>query len=457
MTTNSSHILEDLGDGLILRRAIPADAEALAAFNAEMHGDDEEDAARIKYWIMDLFKGTHPTIKAEDFTVVEDTTQKMIVSSLNLIDQTWTYEGIPFGVGRPELVGTHPDYRQRGLVRKQFEVVHGWSAERGHKLQAVTGIPWFYRQFGYEMTINLGGSRRGYIQGITELEEGEEEAFIIRPALEQDISFITELYNKNMQRSPITCYRDETIWRYELLVRDPKSEPAKSIHIMENSAGERIGYLLLRPILFGTTMVVSGFELISGVSWFDTSLAMLRHIKKVGEGYAERDSTKDTKKEMKHFSLDLGEDHPVYQVLSDRTIPRMQKPYSYYIRVPDIPDFLRLIAPALEDRLACSYLPGYSGELKLDLYTSGIVVSFEKGKIKAVEPWALNRRENPERMDASARFPDLTFLQLLFGHRSLDELDHAFTDVLTSWRQEESVALLKALFPRRPSFVFSLE
>ena len=37
--------------------------------------------------------------------------------------QTWTYGGVPFEVGRPELVATHPDYRRRGLVRAQFEAV----------------------------------------------------------------------------------------------------------------------------------------------------------------------------------------------------------------------------------------------------------------------------------------------------------------------------------------------
>ena len=71
-----------------------------------------------------------------------------------LISQTWTYDGIAFGVGRPELVGTAPAYRRRGLVRTQFEVLHQRSAERHERLQAITGIPWYYRQFGYEMALN---------------------------------------------------------------------------------------------------------------------------------------------------------------------------------------------------------------------------------------------------------------------------------------------------------------
>ena len=61
---------------------------------------------------------------------------------MNLISQTWAYEGIPFEVGRPELVGTLPEYRNRGLVRAQFEEVHRWSAARGELVQGITGIPY---------------------------------------------------------------------------------------------------------------------------------------------------------------------------------------------------------------------------------------------------------------------------------------------------------------------------
>ena len=41
------------------------------------------------------------------------------------------------------------------LSRIQFEEVHKWSAERGETVQAITGIPFYYRQFGYEMALDL--------------------------------------------------------------------------------------------------------------------------------------------------------------------------------------------------------------------------------------------------------------------------------------------------------------
>jgi len=117
MTAENS--LRDLGDGLVLRRATREDADALVAFNSMIHrrpGTSEPDVG-IAAWTHDLVARPHPTTGPGDFTVVEDTRTSQIVSSLCLISQTWSYAGISFGVGRPELVGTLPEYRRRGLQR----------------------------------------------------------------------------------------------------------------------------------------------------------------------------------------------------------------------------------------------------------------------------------------------------------------------------------------------------
>jgi hypothetical protein len=187
-------VIEDLGDGLVLRRATVADTEALVAFNATIHRQPDEDtSAFIANWTRDLMSGNHPTCGPADFTVVEDTRSGEIVSSLNLISQTWSYGGIAFGVGRVELVGTRPDYRRRGLVRCQMEVVHRWSAERGHLVQAITGIPHYYRQFGYEMVLELGGGRTGFRVQVPELPAETTEPFRVRPAAPGDLPFIAAL------------------------------------------------------------------------------------------------------------------------------------------------------------------------------------------------------------------------------------------------------------------------
>ena len=192
----SNQNIKDLGDGLILRRATVDDTKALVAFNGRIHAepDSEEEFGGVAAWVRDLMTKPHPTFDPADFTIVEDTKAKKIVSSLNLINQTWTYEGVEFGVGRPELVGTDPEYRRRGLIREQFDLIHQWSAERGHKVQAITGIPYYYRMFGYEMALNLGGGRIGYLPHIPKLKDDEQESYFFRPATKTDISFIMEVY-----------------------------------------------------------------------------------------------------------------------------------------------------------------------------------------------------------------------------------------------------------------------
>ena len=117
--------------------------------------------------------------------------------------------------------------------------------------------------------------------------------------------------------------------------------------------------------------------------------------------------------------------------------------------MPDIPRFLRHLAPVLEQRLADSIVPGHSGDLTIDLYRSRLKLVFEHGKLTAVEtPQAPAYGE-----DLPAGCPPLVFLQLLFGYRSLAELRATFPDV---YAEGEAVALLDILFPKMPSHVAGL-
>ena len=184
--TEIERINLDHGNGLILRRGNERDADALAEFNSVIHTEDENGKPDefIKTWVLDLATKPHPTSSVNDFTVVEEIKTGKIVSSMNLISQSWSYENISFNVGRPELVGTAPEFRGRGLIRKQFKIIHQWSSERGEILQAITGIPYYYRQFGYEMAVSLGGGRYGYKPQVKHLKEGETEPYLIRQATE---------------------------------------------------------------------------------------------------------------------------------------------------------------------------------------------------------------------------------------------------------------------------------
>lgn len=438
-------ILRDLGYGLILRRATIEDTEALAAFNAQVHcdRDTQEPDEGVAAATRDLMACAHPTSDAGDFTVVEDTHTGAVVSSLCLISQTWSYGGIEFGVGRPELVGTHPDYRRRGLVRAQFEVIHQWSAERGQKMQAITGSPWFYRQFGYEMALELGGGRVGYMPHVPKLKEGEAEPYGVPPATEPHLPFIAQVYEQATKRSPVACIRDEALWRYELYGRSEKSVNRSELRVIEAAEGEPVGFLvhprhLWGPHRWGSRLVVRLYELKPGVSWLAVTPSVIRYVHATGKAYAARDQ-----KEFGAFAFGLATEHPVYQTVHKR-LPVTRRSYAWYVRVPDLPDFLRHIAPVLEQRLAESALVGHAGELKISFYRDGLRLVLENGRLSAVERWMPTDNDR-----GAAAFPDLTFLQLVFGYRALEELEYAFADGGAG--TDEARALLKALFPKQAS------
>ena len=443
MTQTVRTTLKELGAGLILRRSSPEDAEALSAFCGEIHSEqpDKRDE-QVVAWTRDLLTRPHPRFHPDDFTIVEEAATGRIVSTLNLISQTWTYEGIPFGVGRPELVGTLPEYRNRGLVRLQFDEIHGWSAERGELVQAITGIPFYYRLFGYEMAIDLDGWRGGYEINVPKLTPGETEPCTFRPATEADVPFIAGVYRSGCARYPIACVRDEAIWRYELLGRDPiVSQP---LIIIEDLGGNSIGLLRHHPQLGKRGVVLSLYELKDGTSWLEITPAVIRYIWQTGQEYARQ-----TGKACPGFVFGLGESHPVYDVFRER-LPEKPHPYAWYVRVSALPHFLMHIAPALEKRLADSPACGYTGEKRMSFYRSGLRIVFERGRLTGVEPW----QPGPRELEGDIAFPGLTFLQLLFCYRSLEELHASFPDCW--WNSNETRALFEALFPRKSSQVLGL-
>lgn len=450
INTLEQTMLRDLGDGLIVRRSTPADADALAAFNSRIHSDHgpEEPDERLGAWTRDLLTRPHPTFDPGDFTVVEDTRTGEIVSSLNLINQSWAYAGVPFGVGRPELVGTLPEYRNRGLVRAQFEIVHAWSRERGHLVQAITGIPYYYRLFGYEMALNLGGARSGYAPQLPKLKDGESEPYVLRPASADDIPFIAGLYEQSVAaRDLITCVRGAAEWRYEIEGRSIESINCLRVCIIESQAGEAVGYVAYpeHPWEAALGMVVPAYayELKPGVSWLAVTPSVARALWEQGARRAAAQG-----KAVERFAFAMGAEHPVYSAWRDR-LPIAPRTYAWYVRVADLPGFVRHIAPALEARLRRSLAPGHSGELKLSFYRDGLRLKLEAGRLAEAAAW----RPTPED-GGQAGFPNLSFLQLLFGHRDLDELRQAYADCW--YKDDDTRALLTALFPKQASNVWAI-
>lgn len=443
MSDSTFGLPRKLGDGLLLRWATEADADELAQFNVRIHSDDpDEPETWLADWTRELMSGRHPTTGADDFTVVVDENAGgKIVSSLNLISQTWQYEGIPFGCGRPELVGTDPDYRRRGLVRVQMDAVHAKSAARGELVQAITGIPWYYRLFEYEMALALHGGREFFWARPNNDKSVEDEPYRLRPATAEDIPFLLALYSTFCADSIVTSQRDAATLQWAMLEAYRDAPTPLHLYVIETPEGEGVAYAEYKQ--WGTGFTVGEVGVQPGHSWRAVCLFLTRELKRQAD---ELNQKRD--KPISNITFALQDEHPVYQALGWQ-LEKSRKPYAYYIRVPDLAAFLRHIAPALEERLATSVLAGYSGVLRLGFYRRHLKLTFEQGKLHEVDAY---RAKSPH--DADALLPDLTFYQLLFGYRSFEQLHYAFADCYA--HNPEADVLLNVLFPRRSSHVVPL-
>ena len=432
---------QSLGDGLVMRQAEPGDAAALADFNQNLHAGAEDPPDGIKLAILDLASGRHPTTSVADFILVEDQTAgNKIVSTSCLIPQTWAYEGLSIPAGHPEFVGTDPAYRRRGLTRAIFAQLHTLSRAYGHLAQGILGIPWFYRQFGYEYALSFGGGRKLDIRAIPDLATGETEPYQIRPATMADLPTLKRLYARHCQDLLVTSLFDEARWRFILEGNSPGSLAELHTFCLLNSKAEVIGYYQTQAYLWGSDLPLFHFMVDQTIAIPDVLPTVLRTLKKHGQALA----AKSQGKELQSLWLRLNLNHPLFVLLDERLGP-VKQPYAVYIRVSDLPALLHHLRPVLEERLARSALVGYSQTINITFYRGGLQLVFENGQLVQAEPW-----QDPGDQRPSAGFPPGTFLQLLFGYRSLAELRYAFPDC---WANEASKPLLNILFPKRHSWL----
>src|SRR5215475_3149251 len=168
---------QPLPGGLLLRTARWADLEQIAALLTDR--GEPADAVDHRLIVEDPDGGW------DSCAVVVDSDQ--VVSTLTLLDETLVLGGVPIPAGQVELVATDRRYEGRGLVRALMNWAHERSAARGHLVQVMVGIPYFYRQVGYEYAIGLPQSR--IVVSTAPMADG----YVARPAGLDDVPAMARL------------------------------------------------------------------------------------------------------------------------------------------------------------------------------------------------------------------------------------------------------------------------
>jgi GNAT superfamily N-acetyltransferase len=440
---------QEINDGLIIRWSTAADADNIAQLTSIVFRDKEEEPPNQFMYIMTklLLSGRSPLMGPGDYAIVEDPHKQgnPIVAGICLQRLTWEYDGIPFLMGRPEIVATDPAYRNRGLIRKLFDVIHARSAAEGRLLEGITGISYFYRQFGYEYALDLEGSQKVLVASIPAAKEGEAEAYTLREATIEDLPRIKDLYDQQRAKTLVSTQIDEAHFRW--LLEGGKEDPERdkidvSLVIVDTEHAVQ-GYLSLPAKRRDVNLIVWIMATDKRVNLQAMMPPVLRALK----AYSEKlPLLKPDLKAIESIKFYLYETHPVYEALAGLT-SEPERSYSWYIRISDLPKFIQHIAPALERRLIGSVVANYTGELKLNFYRDGIRLVFDKGHLTTVEKW----RSTVLNDSSDGGFPPLVFYKALFGYRSLAELRHAYPDVWVN-----NPVLFNTLFPTQVSWALAL-
>jgi predicted N-acetyltransferase YhbS len=406
-------VQRDLGDGLLLCSGEKTDIPAIIEHVVTVHGKGVK--AGIQRWF-----DYHPTYPLRDSFLVKDSTTGKVVSYLGLARYRCNFEGTEIPYGQMEIVGTLPEYRNKGLIRYLNEAFEQRAAEYGLPFLVIAGIPYFYRQFGYEYAISFLRTLQLSTETIGALKSGEKEPVRIQKV------------TKSIFPQFLTCREQSNQYLDLYRVMSPKDFDYTAKGGLDGELG--IEYYLVKK---GKKAVGSFFI---STEWgrleiHDLWLADLTHLHSV---------LRWAKIKAQKRNLPLNVSYPsrpgLVEVLERTFRSSFTKGYAWYVRIPSVKFYLQTIRPVLEQRLAKSDLCGYSGILQISCFRIGYEFKFKQGKLVTV-----NHLDQTKLQERKLAIPPLVINQLLLGYCTLAELMANYPDVLV---EASAIPLINVLFPK---------
>lgn len=412
----------ELPDALTLHSVSTLDElERVAAFNGLIHG------AEVTGFTANLF-AAHPDTRGRDLLYIENEDGE-VIASVSLIPWTLHVGEVDLPAAELGIVGTREDYRGRGLNRHLMGAFWQRFAERNCLLSIIQGIPYFYRQYGYEYAhLPLeGGWRLQPDQVPAPISEG----YTFRLATPGDAMLLATWYEGQASRLDVSARRNAAIWLYLLSDLRKPDAMEHEILVVESPQGEPAGYLRLPKYRFYENLIA--IDECSELS-FAAGLAVLNELARRarvqdldGIRFNLPSSSNLLKLARAYGAADLGV-------------------YSWQVRVPDMAALLRRMGPVFTARLSGSPFAGLTRKLSLDLYRQHIELDFYGGALRSAV--AVKRAK-----DSILRMPPEQAVPLVLGGRTLDEISAGYPDAAAQhlWKP-----LVDVLFPKTKAYLATI-
>lgn len=420
---------EILASGLIMRTLqSEADQAAFVAFNARFNNITEGATCQC-------LVRHHPQMDNDHFFIVEDERHNQVVACLCLIPWELHFEGISLKAAMMEMVLSHPDYRRLGLVKKLIRKFQEEVGIHGFDLTLITGIPNYYRQFGYSYALDLGESVNLSVEMIPEAAGNASffSGISFRAASIPDIPFLHELHVHSMNSLQLFFGRDEAYWRY--LLQGARFD----IRMLDDAmTGKTLGYAILKQEGGVLSVMESGIRSdVENKTWDkDVAGTLLRCLAKEG------------RRGIRIYA------HPhdkVWQVAMEWGAAVLNN-NQWLLKVEDQVALLSKLVPAFERRIGKSSMPGLTTEVVVNQFRQAIGISIVCGKIMGIR--SLGFVDSSMGADGGDLcIPPDAFLRLLFGYRSLEQLWDAWPDTVV---RESSREMLGILFPKMDAHLLGI-
>jgi hypothetical protein len=323
--------------------------DAIIKFNNQLH-NEKETVDYIRSLLLE-----YPRKNEIYWLYIKDNKTRTIVSSLCLSPMEWQIEDIEILVCEMEFVGTLESYRGKGFIKTLNDLYENVMEQKGYLLSVIRGIPYFYRNLGYEFVSSL--DERISISAFK--IPNNVDTIMIRKSNSDDLPFIESKYSEFHKKFSLFCKFNEECFTFKYL-NDSFTSEIRETYILEER-GVAKNYFSL-----GWTYDKKYYEIICPDLSNREIAVMLQYVKKLG---MYRDNNEIIISVNKHTSL-----FKYIRFLGGKTVSE----YGWQVKIPNIKRYFTFTRRIIESRLKNTEFKNLTQSISISNYKETFKLEFYK-------------------------------------------------------------------------------
>ncbi len=389
------------------------DYEALYKMMDSVFGDEDVRG------ITSRFAEHHPEMTEENFFMVRHGEE--VAAGLVLLPQRWIIDGVEIKVAEMGCVGTSPKHRRKRLQWILNDEFDSYARENGYDLCVLAGIPFFYRQFGYQYAVELDFSTEIEVTRLPDTHK----ALVAREEKETEIPELDAILQDTQSGYFVKSLRTPGIWKMQMETSTYGGEPYNgAVLTKEGKIGGYYRYVVDEK---NSTLYIR--EL--GYSKNTNAEEVVVHLKELAE-----------KKGLTKIKTAVSHDDEINRYLT-RMGAKQNKPYAWQVKPLDLFKLMEKMKPAFEERIADSKFNGLTKELKFNFFRFAVRMDIKDGKIVEMEKYYGEEKR-------TLGFNPYAFIQMIMGYKNREDLMKAYPDF---WVRDGLDELIDVMFPKKPGYI----